>query len=461
MSADVQLAERTAPLLAQVTAFVGRFVVLPSDSAAVAIALFVLHTWAIDEAEATPYLAIISPEKQTGKTRVLETLELAVRAPWATVSTTEAALFRKIDEQAPCLLLDEVDAIFGANAERTEPLRAVLNGGNRRRSTVTRTVGQGAKLKTKDFSVFCPKAIAGIDTGKLPETIRDRSIVLHMKRRRTGEKVERLRHRIVEKEAQPLRTELADWAASATALREATPELPQELSDRAADGWEPLFAIADVAGGSWPAEARRAALVLSAGADEETSRGGQLLAAIRDVIGERLTIATTELLEAINGEDELPFGGWNDGKGLDARGLARQLKPYGIKPKTVRVGNNTAKGYSREDLQDAWERYVPSHAEPSVTDSANNDGRVTAVTPPTPPTRESLASAPSPACLGGVTSVTPSHETPGNIEITPPETPAESNGDLSHDLIAELEAAAASFTPNGDLLDEYEHERGI
>jgi hypothetical protein len=349
----------TADLLKKVGDLVGRFMVLPSESVAIAIALFVLHTWAIDAADATPCIAIVSPEKQTAKTRLLEVLALVVRAPWATVSTTEAALFRKIDEQKPCLLLDEVDAIFGSNTERTEPLRAVLNGGNRRGSSVTRVTGQGTKMKVKDFSVFCPKVLAGIDTGKLPETIRDRAIVLPLKRRRKDETVERLRHRVVEPEAAPLRTALEAWAKGATeGLGDAFPDLPDELSDRAADGWEPLFAIADLAGGEWPERARAAAVTLSAGVDEKVSYGHLLLAATRDAVGDLPAMRTADLLKAINENDELPFGGWNDGKGLNHHSLTEMLRPYGLTPKNARIGGGVAKALLRSSLQDAWDRYL-------------------------------------------------------------------------------------------------------
>jgi 5S rRNA maturation endonuclease (ribonuclease M5) len=348
-------------LLAEVGDFVDRFVVLPSDAAAAAISLFVLHTWAIEAAHATPYLAIVSAEKQSGKTRLLEVLWHLVREPWHTASTTEAALFRKIETVEPCLLLDEIDAIFGSNSERTEPLRAALNAGNRRGASATRVVGQGTAMEVKDFSVFCPKVLAGIDTGRLPETIRDRSIELRMKRRRDGERVERLRQRFVEREIEPLRAALAAWATeSAERLRDDVPALPDDLSDRAADAWEPLLAIADRAGGDWPARARSAAVELSTTDDgDEVGRGPQLLAGIRKAIGSEATITTADLLRAINGDDELPFGGWRDGKGLDARTLARLLKPYEVRPRTIRVGEETPKGYRAEDLRDAWARYLP------------------------------------------------------------------------------------------------------
>ena len=136
----------TADLLAMIESFVARFVVLPNELAAVAVALSVLHTWAIEGAHATPYLVVVSPERRTGKSRLLEVLTLLVRSPWHTVGTSEAALFRKINQDTPTVLLDEIDGVFGSSSERTEPLRAILNGGNRRGATVTRCVGQGLSL---------------------------------------------------------------------------------------------------------------------------------------------------------------------------------------------------------------------------------------------------------------------------------------------------------------------------
>ena len=351
----------TADLLAMIESFVARFVVLPNELAAVAVALSVLHTWAIEGAHATPYLVVVSPERRTGKSRLLEVLTLLVRSPWHTVGTSEAALFRKINQDTPTVLLDEIDGVFGSSSERTEPLRAILNGGNRRGATVTRCVGQGTAIRAEEFDVFCPKVLAGIDTGKLPDTIKDRAIVLHMKRRRSEEEpVERFRERDAAADAKPITQAAQSWAAEHTPqLRDARPSLPDALNDRAADAWEPLLAIADFAGGDWPARARIAALAL--GADDgvdEASRGAQVLAATRQAMTGRDSIATSELLDAINLDDELPFGAWREGKGLDARTLAKLLKPYGVKPRTVRIGEDTPKGYRAEDLRDAWARYL-------------------------------------------------------------------------------------------------------
>jgi hypothetical protein len=387
---------RTSEILDNVGQLLERFVVLPNSEAVAALQLFVLHTWAIEAAHATPYIVAVSPEKQSGKTKLLETLGLLVREPWRTASCTEAALFRKIEQSTPTLLLDEIDALFNSNTDRTEPLRAVLNAGNLRGSCATRVVGQGTKMEARDFSTFCPKVLAGINSGKLPETIRDRAIVLDMKRRVEGERVDRLRYRFVAEETKPLREELELWAASAVEeLRAAVPELPLELSDRAGDAWEPLFAIADYAEGDWGERARRAAMVLSGtDDDDEVGRGAQLLGAIRKAMAGRPTIPTVELLEILNNEDELPYGGWRDGRGLDARSLARLLRPYGVKRTTFRLGESTHKGYASEDLSDAWARYLPRDGnngntvtrDQSPEQDAQSSGPVTGVTVVTPMT---------------------------------------------------------------------------
>src|SRR2546423_14364457 len=136
----------TASLLGLVARFVRRFVVLPSDAALAAVSLFVLHTYALDATEQTPYLLVTSPERQSGKTRLLEVLELVVLRPWRVAGASEAALFRKLEQDKPCVLLDEIDAIFGGNSESTEPLRALLNSGNRRGATVARVVGNGKEM---------------------------------------------------------------------------------------------------------------------------------------------------------------------------------------------------------------------------------------------------------------------------------------------------------------------------
>lgn len=342
-------------LLDAVVALVRCHVVISAEQRD-AVALWAAHTHAFDAADATPYLSITSPEKRSGKTRLLEVLEQIVARPWLTGRITPAVLARKVDAEAPTLLLDESDAAFKSDKEYAETLRGILNSGHRRGGSTSCCVGQGANISYRDFSTFGAKAIAGI--GKLPDTVADRAIAIRLKRRAPHEVVARFRFREVKAKAKPLRDALARWAtANVAALTDARPDIPVALDDRAADGWEPLLAIADLVAGDWPERARRAALVLSAGgAREDDSTGVRLLADVRELFKGncmRSAVLATSLADL----DAAPWGDWR-GKPLDARGLARLLKPHGITPKKIRFGEATAQGYERADFEDAWTRYV-------------------------------------------------------------------------------------------------------
>jgi hypothetical protein len=360
---DSAHSEGTA-LLDDLASFVRRYVVLRPEQADT-VALWIVHSHAADAAETTPYLAITSPEKRSGKSRLLEVLGRLVARPLATANISDAALFRAIAAERPTLLFDEVDAIFGKGATDREDLRGLLNAGWRRGQFVHR-IGGAQKTTLEAFEVFSPKALAGIGA-PLPDTVADRSITISLKRKAPGETVERFRRREVDEAAEPLQRGIEAWAeANLDALAEARPEIPDVLDDRAADGWEPLLAIADRAGGKWPERARQAALTLSAGADrEDDSLGVRLLADCRRVFGERDRLATAELLDGLAADDEAPWADWHGRGRITARGLARLLKPYGISSRTIRLdAGETPKGYLREQFEDAWSRYLPSEDAP-------------------------------------------------------------------------------------------------
>ncbi len=349
-------------LLRDVERHVRRYVVLPGEHEKVAVVLFVVHTWAFASAHATPYLVAQSPEKQSGKTRFLEVIGVLVHEPLHVASASEAALYRTIEATRCTLLLDEVDAIFAQNTERTEALRGLINSGNRASGRAIRCVGQSQEARS--FSTFCPKVLAGIDEGRLPDTILDRSIEIRMKRKLPGERVERFRERTAIADTEALLGQLADWAVSVEeALRDAEPVIPDGLGDRAAEAWEPLFAIADMAGGEWPRLARAAATALSGDdADEDMgSPGRRLLAAIRKVwpAGDTDRLASVDLCHRLNADPELPYGAWSEGKGIKPNTLAKYLRPYGITSATMRIGTATPKGYARDRFREAWERYLP------------------------------------------------------------------------------------------------------
>jgi hypothetical protein len=357
-----------AEVVDSIVAFVRRFVSL-TKAQALAVALWVAHTHAFDAADCTPYLSINSPEKQSGKTRLLEVLRTLVAKPWFTGRVTAAVLTRKIDAECPTLLLDESDAAFKSDREYAEALRGVLNTGYRRGGVASCCVGQGANISYKDFSTFCPKAIAGID--KLPDTVADRSIPIRLKRAKRGA-VERFRERDAEPEASEIAGRLAAWCeTNLERLGKARPEIPPELSDRQADVCEPLLAIADRAAGEWPGASRLALVELCAGAQAaDGSVGVKLLADIRRVFNpiddeegalpEVDRIASADLAKALGEMEDRPWSQWGKlEKPITQATLASLLETYDIGPKPVRLKDGRRlRGYERVQFEEVWELYL-------------------------------------------------------------------------------------------------------
>lgn len=364
-----------ATLLTDVETMLRRHVVL-SDDQAVAITLWTAHTHAIEAADCTPYLQITSVTKRTGKTRLLEVLEPLVRRPWRTDRVSAAVLVRKIDAESPTLLLDESDAALKVKSDYSETLRGLLNSGYRRGGKASVCIGQGAELSYKDFSTFAPKAIAGI--GRLPDTVADRSIPIKLRRRMTSELVQRWRERDGRAETAPIAKALAQWSPGVIrSLRAARPTLPDALDDRAQDVWEPLLAIARLAGGDWPARACKAALALSGPGHAEDEPGNvRVLMDVRAVFDQRSQsyLSSEEIIEGLA---DLPDSPWSHRSMRPAR-LASLLRDFGAGPGGLRTrktrldSTRTANRWHREDFEDPWARYGP--ADPEQAEQTNKSG---------------------------------------------------------------------------------------
>ena len=344
-----------------VTTYVVKYIVFPSEYEAIAVALWVIHAWKVELFETSPMLGVTSAEMRSGKTLLLDMLQPIVPHPFRAVTPSEATVFFVLNQRPRrTMLLDEADAIFGsrADAARYEGLRAILNSGNRQGTPVPRVRMEGNRRELEEFDIFGPKVIAGI--GKLPDTVTDRCIPIRMKRRAPHETVARFRRRTVEQEAIPVR----EWLESIADVPLVTDvPVPDELNDRAADGWEPLLAIADAAGGHWPVRARLAAVALSTEVDVDLSTGIRLLADIRAVFDEHQVdhLSTTDLLNDLHDIEEAPWGEWY-GKPFTSRGLAKLLAPYRVRPVQRRPGTGSApmRGYFRSEFIDSWSRYLPT-----------------------------------------------------------------------------------------------------
>jgi hypothetical protein len=351
-------------LLGELRAAFTRYVVFPSPQAADAVTLWTAATHAQPAWEHAPRLAVVSPLKRCGKSRLLDVVAETCHAPLITVNATIAAVVRSIGADPPTLLVDEADTLWGTRkqADANEDLRGLLNAGHQRNRPMLRW--DVTSRTAEQLDTFAMALLAAI--GKLPDTIMDRAVVVRMRRRAPGEQVDPYRTRRDAPPLHDLRERLATWArAYLRQLQQAAPAMP--LEDRAADTWEPLIAIADLACGDWPTRARKAAATMTqaeAQQEEDTSASVRLLADLRQVFHTKGAEAlyTSTILDALHQLEDAPWADWY-GHPLTTRDLAKLLRPYQVESKNIREHGTGAprKGYARADLQDAWARYVPLH----------------------------------------------------------------------------------------------------
>jgi hypothetical protein len=350
--------ESGADLLKNVEQYIRRYVVLP-EHAYLPVSLWVIATHAVHQFDCFPYIAAISAVKRSGKTRLAEVLEAMVRRPWRGTAPSPAALYRML-EGAPTLLLDEVEMLNTKNKSETALiLLAVLNAGHRKGSSIPRC--EGPHQTVRHFNVYGPKFFAAI--GRLPDTLLDRSIIIHMKRRAKSQQVERFRLAKASAEGGPIQEQAEQFAQShAGQIARACQQIVEAdltfLNDRDADLWTPLFTMCSVTAHPRLAELETCARAMSAAKNADDIDDSYALILLRDIKAvwpeDMDKLETTILLERLKALEESP---WMEHQ-LTPRKLARMLKPFEVEARKIRIGERTARGYFCEPLKAAFDLYL-------------------------------------------------------------------------------------------------------
>ena len=323
-----------------------------SRPAAIAVALWILYSYTYNEFRISPILGVVSPTRRCGKTTLLTIVGFLSRRALATARITAAAIYRAMSDYEPTLIVDEIDSFLG----KRNDLRGILNSGHARETAyVVLTVGKHAV----QYTTWGPKVLALI--GSLPSTLEDRSVVVQLRRKAPHEKVKTLGVDS-QVEFEPLARKIARWAEdNARHLAAMNPSVPDKLHDRAADNWFPLLAIAERIGGQWPSRAREAALQLSdPGAAQNSAHGEMLLQDIQGILREKdaKVIESAKLVAALGEMEDRPWPTLFSGRTITKARLAALLRPFGIAPKLLRVGEMVFRGYVAADFKDAFERYA-------------------------------------------------------------------------------------------------------
>ena len=368
-----------ADLIAGIISETRRYAILPAGCAEI-VAAWCIHTHCYEAWRLTPRLNIGAPERECGKSVLLDVIDQLVPRPLKSESVSTASLFRMIETFKPTLLLDEADH----QLKKNDDLLACLNAGHKRGGKHWRC--KPDTNEPESFNTFAPAAIAGI--GKLTPTLASRSIRINMKRKKDSERVENFEEHLATG-LHELASKAARWTEdNLSQLRAARPAMPDGVYNRIADNWRPLLSIADVVGGEWPERLREAAIRMNAVEREDKSHGEKLLEDIRAIFQRsgQDRLSSENIVNALVEMDDRPWPEWYRGQPMSKPALARQLTRYGIQSTTLRLpGAPNAKGYYRRAFTEAFECYLSPTPISTVTplqstDSAGSGGNGT-VTP--------------------------------------------------------------------------------
>ena len=249
------------------------------------------HCWAMDCWMRTPRLLFVSPEPKLRQDPALEVTQHLVPRPenWS-ANLTQAALYQSIEDAVeekggrPTILHDQLDKLFGNGETAESATRKVENSSNRlppQRHHQPQDEGplQAVQRLRADG--------AGRDDG-LERRTRHNPLAQphHPMQRHCRERAGTVEQRRHSAEAESLCWLLRYWVEFIhDAIREHQPAIPESLTNRDIDKWEPLFVMADLAGGRWPELARVTAVTAVTASEVKPSpaRASRLLEAIQTI----------------------------------------------------------------------------------------------------------------------------------------------------------------------------------
>lgn len=356
--------------------FLTDYVALSDPQYTLALSLWVIATYLWPDFDAFPYLSITSDTKRSGKTRLAELLSFTCSNPRMLTGATAATVFRLIEDESPTLFFDEAES---QSSEAADTMREVMNSGYRRGQFVPRVSNNAVK----EWPCYCPKVFILI--GDVRDTLRDRSIVVRMKRSSVAK---RFVYELARGEGNLIGgriKELADTFKSAIMSNYYNHAPLEFIQDREEEIWMPFFAITETLLPSKVLDLTQCAVDMAtektvpirkyvslrdaeqnAEAEEYRER---LLRDMITVMGSHKSIPTATVVDALRA---LPAGPWRKfrGEGITHKTLSLLLDVFGIHPRVLRMRpsdkktkgkrghepGDTKRGYRREDVEAALHR---------------------------------------------------------------------------------------------------------
>ena len=357
--------ETGADVLAEVRAWLARYVSTMRDADLDLLVLWAAHTHLVKETYTTPRLVIDSPVHGSGKTTVLEHLERLCIAPVQMAALSSPALLaRMLDAGLRTILIDEADRSLDPKKDGIAELLAILNSGYKRGGTrPVLTPSKGGEWTVKEMPTFSPVAMAG-NNPQLPEDTKSRCIRVLLLPDLTGS-VEESDWELIDDDARNVGYRLATWAERVRdEVRLNRPPLPEGIKGRNRERYSPLKRVATAAGGRWPAVVDALALhdLEQQQLDREdgmvrTRPAVALLTHLHELWphGDNF-VPTSELVRDLILEHPDEWGDSSPyGRALTAQRFGRMLATsYGIN--SARLERTGPRGYTRASLEVTWKR---------------------------------------------------------------------------------------------------------
>lgn len=322
--------------------------------------MYVPLTYVYDAFEFCGIISITSPVSGCGKTTNLDWFAKYCNNPCLSGNITASSLFRIVDAEKPTMLIDEFDSIY--DEMRREISNLLNNGYQKGRGIMRVEANDNGGREPKIFDAFGPKIVSGIGADIFSGATASRSFHKRLTKRPLTEPRP---PRVTKIDPTVMKRKLIRWANDNKATIEKKAQsglhIPEDLGDREADIWEPLFILSTLAGKVWEERMYKISVMLSNSAkDDTTSIPELILSHCKDYLSDtkKERVSSVELVGYINKQTD-----WKEytNQSISAHKLASKLRDFGIFPETIHFPNHNKKlkGYYASSFEEAFRSYLP------------------------------------------------------------------------------------------------------
>lgn len=332
-------------------------------------ALWIAHTHVMDANVATPRLLITSVKPGAGKTLLLNIVRDLSHSGFDGNGTSYA--FRAALAEAKgnlTVAYDEVSDVFGRSGmnQSNSLLAQVLRRGYKKGATEAWSVGRVSEL----INIFGPAVMTGLRTA-VPHDIYSRCIEIELKPGipeeyydiREAEMVSEMYRDSLRAYMRALRIVIKEFRAAG---------LHDALTGRRLEIWEPLLAVANAVGGTWP---ERALEAFSALALDDSQR--VVLTPDQTVVRDMARAAAecgktlvfgSELRDLMRTYEQPMYETMTD-KSFSMR----MAKCMPVPARVITRGSSQGRGWEADTIRRTWEAVRPRVAVPDVVDEDDSD----------------------------------------------------------------------------------------